>query len=892
MEKPWKYPLLVVVVVVVALLVPPAMLLLSLSTLPRINVDEADVNTPDKWIRRHPSMVRHTGKHPFNSEAPFDKLFAAGFLTPTSLFYVRNHGAVPYVDADRAANWRLRIHGLVEREVEFSIDDLKEKFQVVTLPVTLACAGNRRKEQNVVQKTLGFNWGPAVLSTALFTGVYLADVLKYVRPFRPMTNKHVIFEGADTDLPNGPYGTSQTLREASDIEKGIMIVWGMNGKALSPDHGFPLRTITPGRVGGRSVKWLTSIEVSDTESQHHLHFFDNRVLPTQVTAQQARDEKHWWYNKNSLLNDLNVNSAIAHPSHGEIVQLSKLLSLQTVASYDIRGYAYSGGGRRVTRVEISLDQGSSWKISDIVYPEDLYRMVAFESKFYGTLDLTERETSFCWCFWKYTASIEELSKSDAIIVRAMDEGLGIQPQDMYWTASGLMNNWWFRIAIHHEVKDDVDILRFEHPTLPGVTPGGWMERIKNAGLNPLRPEFGAPKQGNNHDAVSRRPLQEKCEPASMTDPEVNREKALFVVDGNVYDGTNFLEEHPGGADSIWLASGEADATEDFIAIHSDDARTKLKKFHIGRLQANEAESQGDDTTDAPPDDDPSASVVFLDRRKWKAARLVGVTGVSHDSFIYRFALESPEQPLGLPVGQHVFVRLRRKTTGEMVQRAYTPVSQQDEHGHIDLLIKLYLPCVAFPLGGKMTVGFHELLVGDTVEFKGPLGSFVWEGKGNVRWKDVPRSGIRHLGLICGGSGITPILQVLRSVLHDEDDSETRLYLLDANKTESDILCREELDTLYEQHGDKKAQTSGYAAAAGGGQVLLQRLKIHHTLSRPPPEWAFSTGRIDDGMLEALMPPPADDAMVLVCGPDGMINDAVKPGLERLGWDVSKALVVF
>jgi nitrate reductase (NAD(P)H) len=77
-------------------------------------------------------------------------------------------------------------------------------FDVVTVPVTLVCAGNRRKEQNVVQKSLGFSWGAAGLSTALFTGVYLADVLDHVRPSRRA--KHVVFEGCD-ELPNGPYGT-------------------------------------------------------------------------------------------------------------------------------------------------------------------------------------------------------------------------------------------------------------------------------------------------------------------------------------------------------------------------------------------------------------------------------------------------------------------------------------------------------------------------------------------------------------------------------------------------------------------------------------------------------------------------------------------------------------
>ena len=196
------------------------------------------------------------------------------------------------------------MHGLVHREMSFSIQELKEKFETVTLPITLVCAGNRRKEQNIVTKGLGFNWGAAGVSTGLFTGVYLADIINYCKPKRPVAAypwqretpgraKHVIFEGID-ELPNGKYSTSQRLIHCTDKSKGMLIAWGMNGEPLSPDHGFPLRLVVPGQIGGRMVKWLDRIEVSDKESQHFLHFRDNKVLPTQVTADQARTEEHWW----------------------------------------------------------------------------------------------------------------------------------------------------------------------------------------------------------------------------------------------------------------------------------------------------------------------------------------------------------------------------------------------------------------------------------------------------------------------------------------------------------------------------------------------------------------------------------------------------------------------
>lgn len=267
------------------------------------NVDELDLNTPDRWVKRDSRMVRLTGKHPFNAEARLDTLFAAGFLTPSSLFYVRNHGAVPKIPTfspspssvtentsipppiqlHAHSTWQVRVHGLVEYERSFTVDDLKRLFKVVTLPITLVCAGNRRKEQNVAAKTLGFNWGAAGLSTALFTGVYLADVLKYVHPLHHLLtahigNKgndvaglgHVIFEGADDDLPNGPYGTSQTLKWAMNKDNGMLLAWKMNGRDLEPDHGFPIRVVIPGQIGGRSVKWLRRIEISAHESQHHV----------------------------------------------------------------------------------------------------------------------------------------------------------------------------------------------------------------------------------------------------------------------------------------------------------------------------------------------------------------------------------------------------------------------------------------------------------------------------------------------------------------------------------------------------------------------------------------------------------------------------------------------
>jgi nitrate reductase (NAD(P)H) len=138
-----------------------------------------------------------------------------------------------------------------------------------------------------------------------------------------------------------------------------------------------------------------------------------------------------------------VNSAIACPDHDEILECSNESSDDT---YTVKGYAYAGGGRRVTRVEVSLDDGDSWDLAEITYPEDLFRSIEFSDKIYGRLDLTTSDTCFCWCFWSYEIKIEALRKSAVIMVRAMDESLALQPRDMYWNATGMMNNWFVQLV--------------------------------------------------------------------------------------------------------------------------------------------------------------------------------------------------------------------------------------------------------------------------------------------------------------------------------------------------------------------------------------------------------------------------------------------------------------
>jgi len=172
--------------------------------------DHRDKGTPDEWIPRDGRLVRLTGRHPFNVEPPLSVLNEHRFITPSSLHYVRNHGACPKIKWEEHT---ITLGGpLVPKPMEFTMDQLVA-MEPRELPVTLVCAGNRRKEQNMIRQTIGFNWGPSGVSTNVWKGVLLRDLLlKAGVKDKDMDGKHVEFIGIE-DLPNkvgpGPFKDEQ-----------------------------------------------------------------------------------------------------------------------------------------------------------------------------------------------------------------------------------------------------------------------------------------------------------------------------------------------------------------------------------------------------------------------------------------------------------------------------------------------------------------------------------------------------------------------------------------------------------------------------------------------------------------------------------------------------------
>lgn len=185
----------------------------------------------------------------------------------------------------------------------------------------------------------------------------------------------------------------------------------------------------------------------------------------------------------------------------------------------------------------------------------------------------------------------------------------------------------------------------------------------------------------------------------------------------------------------------------------------------------------------------------------------------------------------------------------------------NREGTMELLVKIYFP-TSTTQGGKMTTALDKLPLSSVVEFKGPIGQFEYLGRGRAMVSGKERQ-VRSFRMICGGSGITPIYQVLRAVMQDPQD-QTSCVVLDGNKTEEDILLKDDLDSF---------------AAAN-----TNKCTIVHTLSRASSSWTGRRGRISEELLNEYAS-PCEGGMVLVCGPETM-EKSIRQILLAKGWKES------
>jgi sulfite oxidase len=344
---------------------------------------------------------------PFNAEPPLGKL-AEHWLTPTSLFFVRSHGTAPRLELHR---FSVAIDGMVEKPLSFSVRELLDKFGLTSVTATLTCSGNRRTEFNRVEKVPGVQWDAGAIGNAEWRGVRLSDVLKLagVKP----EAKHVWFEGLDSITEKGetfPFGGSIPLEKAmSDTATapGCLLATMMNGKPLTTEHGFPLRTIVPGFIGARSVKWLSKITVSDQPSPNHYLAHAYKLI-----TEDTPDAVH----AAPPIYEYLLNSIICSPATDTEVSGAQLA---------VKGVALPWGrtGSSVKRVELSTDGGETW----------------LPAKF------TSPVRDYCWVHW--AAEVPLTSKSESLLVRAIGSDDQAQPRETPWNMKGYQYNGWHKVTL-------------------------------------------------------------------------------------------------------------------------------------------------------------------------------------------------------------------------------------------------------------------------------------------------------------------------------------------------------------------------------------------------------------------------------------------------------------
>jgi sulfite oxidase len=347
-------------------------------------------------------MLVH-GEEPFNAETGAGAL-AEGPVTATDSFYVRGHAAVPDIDPEA---WRLRVHGLVERELDLSLVTLREALMEREVTATLQCAGNRRTGLIAIRDIPGEEpWGAGATGTATWTGVALADVLTLAGPLREAAD--VGFVGADVCLKAKPaqhFGGSIPFDKACRPE--VLLAWAMNGEPLPPVHGAPLRLVVPGYIGARSVKWLVRIEVRSKPWEGYFQHVAYRLLPPDGKPGPGAGMP---------LGLVALNSDVLSPADGETVAAGPV---------EVRGYAFAGGERHVARVDVSVDGGASWSQADLL--EDLGR----------------------WAWRQWRMSVDLAPGEHEILVRAWDSSAATQPEDnaTLWNPKGYVNNARPRVRV-------------------------------------------------------------------------------------------------------------------------------------------------------------------------------------------------------------------------------------------------------------------------------------------------------------------------------------------------------------------------------------------------------------------------------------------------------------
>merc|ERR1712032_654954 len=313
---------------------------------------------------------------------------------------------------------------------------------------------------------------------------------------------------------------------------------------------------------------------------------------------------------------------------------------------------------------------------------------------------TEFGRSWCWIFWHLDVPVASLARAAEICFRAWDDSQNCMPSMPTWNLMGMMNNPWFRVKVHR-VPGTADQIWFEHPTRVEETLATFYSNGETMHL--INGEVASPGWAERMHADYSAAYLPKEKNDEQPDPQSGWEGEVAYRLGA----------------QILLKGGK-----------------EVQKFNIaGKPLTLQGKEKGKEI-----------KLKLAERRQ-----------LSRSVVHYSFALPSVDHVLGLPIGQHVYLSTEManpRTGGESkyTARAYTPISTDTQVGKVDLVIKTYYKDEhpKFPDGGWLSQYMDSMKVGDELDFRGPTGAIIYEGKGVFNIRGEKRS-YREIGCLAGGN---------------------------------------------------------------------------------------------------------------------------------------------
>lgn len=300
-------------------------------------------------------------------ETPLELLREHRF-TPQELLFVRNNQKLAdtlSLEPARAPDWTIDVQGLVDAPRTLTVGQL-EQLPQRELEVVWQCSGNSRTRHATTAKVEGVPWGNGAMANVLVRGVPLAAALEACGARINPDARYVTIEGRDVPLLADAPDFEHSLPLADALKKSLLVL-AINGQPLAKAHGGPVRIVTPGYYATMNVKWVSRLTFAAGESTNHHHVERYRshrgTLEPGATFKSTLDnsDPHW---------NMRIKSVIFSPLEGAATPAGPV---------PVRGVAWNDGNTKIVAVEVSIDDGASWRRAELTPPSSPYGWYGWKS---------------------------------------------------------------------------------------------------------------------------------------------------------------------------------------------------------------------------------------------------------------------------------------------------------------------------------------------------------------------------------------------------------------------------------------------------------------------------------------------------------------------------------